>query len=333
MNELSRCPSTLADGYGSYSPIALNRLFDGKKVSHLLPYLPMSVSEEDATEFMNNTKRISVSGVQNKYGLVVDSNKFSLAREDQQSTYILKPKPSTLRLANEIPANENLTMQLAEQVYNIETAANGLCFFENGEVAYVTRRFDVQGDGTKLRMEDFASLAGIASGKGSDAKYDSSYEEVAGLIKTFVPAWRVEMVKFFRVILFDFLFSNGDAHLKNFALLETQDGDFKLSPAYDLLNTRLHVDDTDFALQRGLFKEANAKDFKMGTQANGATFKAFGLQIGLPEKVVERELASFTERKFKVEELIRHSFLSDKAKRTYLIHYQNKRNRLEDSKL
>ncbi|SFN87223.1 HipA-like C-terminal domain-containing protein [Salegentibacter flavus] len=48
------------------------------------------------------------------------------------------------------------------------------------------------------------------------------------------------------------MFSNGDAHLKNFAILETPMGDHWLSPAYDLLNTRIHVDDSDFALEEGL---------------------------------------------------------------------------------
>lgn len=40
------------------------------------------------------------------------------------------------------PANEHLTMQLAAQVYGIETAANTVCFFKDGEMAYLTKRFD-----------------------------------------------------------------------------------------------------------------------------------------------------------------------------------------------
>ena len=35
------------------------------------------------------------------------------------------------------PANEHLTMQLASLVYHIETAANALCFFRDGEAAEV----------------------------------------------------------------------------------------------------------------------------------------------------------------------------------------------------
>lgn len=333
MNELTSCPSTLAKGYSTYSPIAMRKLFEGKKVSPILPYQPMARSVEDATAFLANTKYISISGVQNKYGLVVNKDKLVLTSKNEQSTYILKPQAPSLRLSKDIPANENLTMQIAEQVFNLETAANGLCFFADGEIAYITKRFDVAKEGTKLRMEDFASLAGIASGEGSGAKYDYSYEEIANLIKAYIPAWRVELVKFFRQVLFNFLFSNGDAHLKNFAVLETPHGDFKLSPAYDLLNTRLHVDDADFALQKGLFQDTNSSLFKTGTQANGATFKAFGLKIGLLETIVARELAFFTEKHLLIEKLITQSFLEDKTKRVYLMHYQNRRNRLADFKL
>ena len=42
MVEIKYCPSTLAEGYDSYSPQAVKRLFDGKKVS---PYLGFNISE------------------------------------------------------------------------------------------------------------------------------------------------------------------------------------------------------------------------------------------------------------------------------------------------
>ena len=33
MKELNHCPSTLADGFSTYSPTACKKLFDGQKVS------------------------------------------------------------------------------------------------------------------------------------------------------------------------------------------------------------------------------------------------------------------------------------------------------------
>ncbi len=334
MKTLTYCPSTLAEGFDTYSPVALKKLFNGRKISHIIPYVSIEKSEIDATKFMNNRKHISISGVQNKYSMLLRDNTVMLTDEGEQGLYIFKPKPADLRLAKEIPANENLTMQIANQVYGIETAVNGLCFYETGEPAYLTRRFDVAADGSKIRKEDFASLAGVtASGMATDLKYNSSYEEVADLIKRYIPAWRVELLKFYRIVVFNFLFSNGDAHLKNFSVIETGDGDFKLSPAYDLLNTHIHVDDTDFALDRGLFAVADKKDFKFGTKTVGTTFKVFGLKIGLPEKTVDTVLSQFIQRHLLMDQLVSHSFLSEKTKRTYLQHYSERRNRLADFKL
>ena len=45
-----------------------------------------------------------------------------------------------------------------------------------------------------------------------------------------------------------------DAHLKNFSLMEIAQEDYLLSPAYDLLCTPLHLDDSKLALHDGLYK-------------------------------------------------------------------------------
>ena len=48
MKEITNCPSTLAPGYDTYSPVALKKLFDKQKVSHILPYESIEKNEEDA---------------------------------------------------------------------------------------------------------------------------------------------------------------------------------------------------------------------------------------------------------------------------------------------
>ena len=330
MKEIITCPSTLAIGYNTYSPIALKRVFDKQKVSHILPYDSIEKSENDTILFMENKKRISISGVQSKYSMIIKGDVLNLAPENEQGQYILKPRPSDVKNPQECAANENLTMQIAEQAFKMETAANGLCFFKGGDIAYITKRFDIAPDGKKYRVEDFASLAGLTSDSaGVNFKYDYSYEEIAELIKRFIPAWPVELLKFYRIILFNFLFSNGDAHLKNFSVIDVGENDFRLTPAYDLLNTKIHVDDSDFALDKGLFKIERKELFK-GRTANGISFREFGLTIGLPEQIIDKELSVFTTKHSLIEPLINNSFLSEKVKRQYLMLYQAKRNRLAD---
>lgn len=333
MKEITCCPSTLANGYHTYSPYALKTLFDKQAVSHLLPYESIEKNDDDAKLFMENKKRISISGVQSKYSMIVQEGKLMLTPPGAQGRFILKSQPTGIKNPQECAANEHLTMQIAAQVFNMETASNALCFFPNGEIAYLTKRFDVAPNGAKYRVEDFASLSGVTSEiAGVNFKYDATYEEVAALIKQVTTAWPVNLLKFYRMVLFNFLFSNGDAHLKNFSVIDMGRNDFCLAPAYDLLNTHIHVDDTDFALTKGLFKEER-KEFLKGGRAIGYSFKQFGLSIGLPEKVVEKELSLFSAHHPMITALTHNSFLSPKTKRQYLMHYQAKRNRLLDMKL
>lgn len=305
-------------------------MFGGRKISHLLPYDPPQSDEEVAELFRENRKRISISGVQEKLSLIPDKNLIRLTREGEQGTYILKPVPSDLKKAGQVPANEHLTMQIASQVYGISTAPNAMIFFKDGTPAYLTRRFDVRETGEKTGKEDFASLAGRTEQTGGpDFKYDYSYEECGYLVQKYVPAWRVEIEKFFSLVVFNFLFSNGDSHLKNFSLLESSSGDYLLSPAYDLVNTRLHVDDDFFALTKGLFADGfKSEQAKKTGQPCLSDFREFAGRIGIIESRIEKLLSPFLNKNEAVPELISKSFLSEPLKRAFLLMYNTRRNML-----
>jgi len=59
--EIKNCPGLLLEGFSEYSPLFLRRMFDGRKVSHILPYNSPEIDEEDQKKFMQNRKRISGS--------------------------------------------------------------------------------------------------------------------------------------------------------------------------------------------------------------------------------------------------------------------------------
>ncbi len=242
----------------------------------------------------------------------------------------MKPIPRDLKKVDQVPANEHLTMQIARQVYGINTAENALIFFQDGTPAYITKRFDVNADDSKRGKEDFASLAGKTSDSaGANFKYDSSYEEVGLLLQSYVPAWRVEIEKYFALVVFNFLFSNGDAHLKNFSLLETTSGDYILSPAYDLINTRLHVADSDFALAKGLFADDfKSAKYRSSLHPSQEDFVELAKRIGVQEKRIEKLLAPFLAKQPMVEALISRSFLNATSKKSYLENYRQRRNYL-----
>lgn len=323
--EINNCPGTLAKGFTTYSKTCLKNVFNNKKVSHILPYQPSHISEENAEIFRENRLHISISGVQEKLSIILKNNKLRLTNAGEQGTHILKPIPKDLKNVDQVPANEHLTMQIAKQIYGINTAENAVIFFKNGEIAYITKRFDVKDDGKKLSIEDFASLAGkTAENAGPDYKYKYSYEELASLIKKYIPAYIIEIEKYFVQVVFNYLFSNGDAHLKNFSILESTYGDYFLSPAYDLINTHMHVNDSDFALENGLFKD----DFQSNINYNMTKedFLEFGIRIGIKERRINKSLSPFIEKQPDVEQLTKRSFLNNSRKKEYILHYNTKLN-------
>lgn len=332
MIEINVCPSTLREGYSTYSPVALKQLFDGHEVSHVLEFDSPNNDSSANESYMENVGRISLSGVQPKASLVINSN-YQLVRpvENERGTYILKPAPNSYALFDRkyCPANEHLTMQIASQVYHIETATNGLCFFRDGESAYICRRFDVGPDGMKYQQEDFASLAGLTDANGgSDFKYSNlSYEECGDIIRRYVKAAPVEIMKFFRIVVFNYLTLNDDAHLKNFSLINRGDGEYHLAPAYDLINTSLHLNmPRIFALDKGLFKEG--MQISDTHPVSRKDFEEFGRRLGLPLRLVKRELDTFATDYPLAKELIDHSFLSDTLKRNYWLSYKYRRDTL-----
>ncbi len=326
---LKYCPSTLKEGFDTFSPLALRRLFGGKKVSYVLPFVL-----EYAAHNIADVQRISISGVQEKVSLLLDNNALRLIKANEHGQYILKPIPnSRFGAVDEIPANEHLTMQIAKQVYKIETAENTIIFFTDDKPAYLTKRFDYQTNNDKLVVEDFATLAGNTTLKGgSSLKYEGSYEDMAVIIRRYVVAYSVEIEKFFRLLLFNYLFSNGDAHLKNFSLIETPNGDMVLSPAYDLLCTRLHVSDSDMATEDDLFSgDFETESFKANAFYAFDDFMAFGTKIGISPKRVEKILNQFQQDYSLTQQLINNSFLTAESKKIYRDLYTDKLKRLNYS--
>ena len=321
--EIKYFPGTLADGFNTYSRTCLKRVFQGKAVHYVLPYdSPASNSETDEL-FEQNRNRMSISGVQEKFSVILEKNKLRLINEGERGTYILKPIPSAGKNPEQMPANEHLTMQIARQVYGIETAENALIFFKNGAPAYITKRFDVKEDGTKLAQDDFASLAGrTPQTHGEHYKYLGNYLELFQVMQTHLSTYKLEAPKLLKILIFNYLFSNGDAHFKNFSILETPMGDYRLSPAYDLLNSYIHVEDKDFALDDGLLPK-NMAQGKIYIQ-----FAKLAESAGISEKIFNDIIELLLSKSIIVDKMITASFLNDTTKRNYWQSYQGRLKKL-----
>ena len=329
--DIRYCPSTLRPGFTTYSPAAQLALFGSrsKKVSHILSFGPPGKNTELTRQYNEKRKSISISGVQEKYSLLLKKN--TLLLTGSKGDHILKPVPTErLELVQDMPANEHVSMQMATQVFGIRTAACGMIFFDDGSPAYITRRFDYKTDGTKYQLEDFATLLGkTPEREGDDYKYNASYLDIARMIQQYAPAATVALINYFRIVVFNYLIANGDAHLKNFALIESDQGDYILAPAYDLMCTALHIDDSHLALRDGLYEgDTEELSFQSFGTYSGQSFTVFAEKAGVPTAIATTIIDEVIKGTIKAVEMIERSFLSAEAKRKYIDVVNERKRRL-----
>lgn len=322
------CPRCYKPDYDTYCTNCRKQLFDGVRVSHVLPF--DAPKADNFESYQEKNTRLSISGVQLKYSLHLNGKQLALT--DHHGQYILKPVPLTAFIVHtdQAPENEHLTMQIASQVFGIQTALNALIYFKDGTPAYITRRFDVKKDGTKYLQEDMAQISGrTRQSAGEHFKYKGSYEEIGHLIRKYVAAAPLALESFFRIILFNYIFSNGDAHMRNFSLIQSEMGDYTLTPAYDLMCTVIHSPmDEDTALD--LYKGDIASSFYSTYGYFGReNFEEFAKCIGINQVRANRIIEQLLSLKEKVNSMIEKSFLSDEIKEHYKKCYEDKVLRLE----
>ena len=164
----------------------------------------------------------AISGVQPK-SVAILRDKESL----KYKNYIVKTWGSEFEYLSE---NEYLTLKTVElagiKIPNI--------FLSENKNFLIIERFDSQDIG----FEEIISLMD----KHKEKKYSGSYEQVAKEIYKFVSNPSQDMRVFFKMIVMNYLLKNGDAHLKNFALLYNDDfSSIYLSPAYDIVTTTAYI--------------------------------------------------------------------------------------------
>lgn len=287
--------------------------------------LDFSTSDLNLPVNRDKTRRASISGVQDKVQLKRVRGGFAVV--ESGGDYILKPVPRNTyaELASDIPANESLTMDIAEKVFRVRTAEHELVEMKDGEYAYLTRRFDRRG-GERVQQEDFCQLAGRSpETHGENYKYDASYEELAGLVRRFCPASAVENPKVFFLVLFNYVFANGDAHLKNFSLYRSEQGDYVLTPAYDLLNTAVHFPNEPTATGLDFFADGHfTPSYETLGFYSSADFIELGAAFGVMKAEVREMISLFHAHRDEVAQMIETSCLSDEARSRYLFRFHDR---------
>ena len=173
-----------------------------------------------------------VSGVQPKV-LVREAGSMPGRLTDVGATHIVKSFDP--RRYPELAANEYFCLQAARHA-GMQTARARLA--ENRRILIVDR-FDREADGRYLGCEDFCVLNALRS----HGRYSGSYELIAKRVGQFVSgsqqAHAFELL--FAIVALSCAVENGDAHLKNFAVLyQDTEKTVSLAPAYDLVTTTVY---------------------------------------------------------------------------------------------
>ncbi len=309
---MTNCNGCLKDNIDGFCSACETKLFNRSKVSYQLGFNWNDIQDR----IIGQPSGFSISGVQPKGFIGRDKINILAPNRDIESMFIIKPFLDSRRaLHKDSPANEHLTMTMAYHLFNISTAKCGFVRFANGEPAYLTKRFDRDKDRNALRQEDFVSVLNATSNTNDQGlyKYNSfTYEDVGNRLNP------TDRIRFIKILVFNFLTGNGDVHLKNLSLLESADGDMLLSPSYDLMNTKLHLNDPQIAMN--LFKEMERTQQNLFTTTYDykiIDFLELGKRLGVRSRLLLQIKNEFHDRRDDMLLFVNKSFLSDEGKLKY----------------
>ena len=165
-------------------------------------------------------------------------------------------------------------------------------------------------------MEDMCQL----SEKLTENKYRGSHEQIAKLILHYSSAPKLDLERFWEIVLLSWITGNSDMHLKNFSMYSPIPGNYQLAPAYDLLNTLLVMpsDTEELALT------LNARKKKIKLQ----DFRSAMINSGLDEKVIKNMLKKIHTAKESWYDWIERSFLPQEMKIGYTAMIKERLDRL-----
>ena len=314
MSKCLFCYQELEEGQVDFHQ-ACARKFFSSDTAPILPYTRDNMSEL-ARQVIRTSA--SVTGVQAKMSLDVNRGgknepaKFTVV--GLWGKYIFKPQSSKYPC---LPELEDLTMKMAEAAH-IRTARHTLIRLADGELGYLTLRMDRGRKGEKISMLDMCQL----TNRLTEHKYYGTYQQLADTIKKYSSAPLLDVQRFWEVVLFSWITGNSDMHCKNFSLVDTGDGEYALSPAYDLLAVLL-ADPED--------SEEMAMSFEVGGKKSGFdrnTFMSAFTQSGIPAAVAEKMIERMKGCLPQWTELIARSFLPEKMKADYCLLLDNRIARL-----
>jgi serine/threonine-protein kinase HipA len=243
---------------------------------------------------LSNEVRLSLAGTQDKGAVTVIDGKICLPKNSTPTTHIIKPLIKNL---DNTILNEYLCMKSAKGV-GINTAG-----VEIGEVKGIQylliERYDREIKNNKVKrihQEDFCQALGILSINKYQADGGPDIKQCFDLLDIArTPASSRNMLM--KLVIFNFLTGNNDAHAKNFSLLYFNTKPV-LAPAYDLLSSQMYPNLT----KKMAMKIGSSYEKKFVTKSS---FEKMCGDIGYSYKMFKKE---FEEISHKLPEVLKEEF-------------------------
>ncbi len=222
-------------------------------------------------------QRIALPGVQDKTSVAMINVPVARAGE----RYILKLTPPEYP---HLVENEAFFLDAARKA-GLTVPPSEIVTGAEGKLGLLVRRFDrvtVSGAVHSLAVEDGCQVLDRPPAD----KYLLSTDRVFVALAAVCDASALAGRELIRQLAFAYLTGNGDAHAKNFSVLQGLDGEWRVSPVYDVPSSYLYGD-TTMALS---ISGRGSSDF------GAADFIRLGNRLDVPERAVRRVLTDLTER-------------------------------------
>jgi serine/threonine-protein kinase HipA len=203
--------------------------------------------------------KLSLAGAQDKLPVYIKGTEFYLPKNSgSATTHIIKPIDTGF---TDIPRNEAFCMELAQR--SGFPIPNSKILRIGGHELFVVDRYDRQvfnKEIVRIHQEDFCQAMGYPAERKYQETGGPGFVECRKLIDEYLSDEGVaNRLLFIRMMVFNYIIGNHDAHGKNFSILH--DNGFELAPFYDLLSTQIYPLDNKFAMAIGqTFRLERIKD-------------------------------------------------------------------------
>jgi serine/threonine-protein kinase HipA len=222
-------------------------------------------------------ERVALPGVQEK----VSTAMLNLPVAQAGDRFILKLTPPEYP---HLAENESFFLAAA-RTSGLAVADTRLVFDAEATPGLLMRRFDrvtVAGRPIALAVEDACQVAARPPAD----KYVIAADAALGGLAAVCDARPVAARALLLQLVFAYVSGNGDAHAKNFSVLQEPDGEWRVAPAYDMPSSQPYGDTTMAMPMRG----------RVSGDFGGSDFVELGIAIGLPPKAARRVIDGVVER-------------------------------------